>query len=87
MAVVPVVVVVVVLENVNLDDSDFILGMQHLVDTKIISISQEQPETTVETGVPSWIKTTAEWWSKGQIGDEDFVRGIEFLLNNNFIRF
>ena len=71
----------------KIDDSDFILGMQHLVDTNIISVSQEKQETTAETGVPSWIKTTAEWWSKGQIGDEDFVRGIEFLLNNNFIRF
>ena len=70
-----------------LQGSDFILGMQHLVDANIISISQEKQDTTVETGVPSWIKTTAEWWSKGQIGNEDFVRGIEFLLNNNFIRF
>ena len=36
---------------------------------------------------PDWIKTTAEWWSKGQIGDEDFIRGIEFLLNQNLVNF
>ena len=57
------------------------------VDTNIISISEEKQETAVDAGVPNWIKTTAEWWSKGQIDDADFVRGIEFLLNNNFIRF
>ena len=69
-------------------DADFILGMQHLVDTNVITISQDKQENiSSETGVPSWIKTTAEWWSKGQIGDEDFIRGIEFLLNQNLVNF
>ena len=72
----------------NIGDSDFILGMQHLVDTNVITISQEKLENnTSEAGVPSWIKITAEWWSKGQIGDEDFIRGIEFLLNQNLVNF
>ena len=56
--------------------------MQHLVDAKVIVISQDtQENTSSEDGIPEWIKTTAGWWSQGQISDEDFVRGLQFLLN------
>ncbi len=35
--------------------------------------------------VPSWIKNTAGWWAEGSIGDADFVKGIEFLVNEEII--
>ena len=36
--------------------------------------------------VPSWIKNTAGWWAEGSIGDGDFVKGIEFLVNEKIIQ-
>jgi len=36
--------------------------------------------------IPSWIKNNAGWWSKDQIGDSDFVSGIQFLINEGIMR-
>ena len=35
--------------------------------------------------VPSWIKNNAKWWSSGQIGDDDFLKGIQYLVQNGII--
>ena len=35
--------------------------------------------------VPEWIKNNAEWWSEGQIGDSDFVGGIQFMIKEKII--
>jgi len=35
--------------------------------------------------VPPWVKANAGWWSDGQIGDTDFVQGIQFLITENIM--
>ncbi len=45
----------------------------------------EAPLPESETVVPNWIKITAEWWSDGQIDDEEFVQGIQYLINNGIM--
>jgi len=45
----------------------------------------EAPLPESETVVPNWIKITAEWWSDGQIDDEEFVQGIQYLINNEIM--
>jgi len=35
--------------------------------------------------IPSWIKNTAGWWAEGSITDEDFVKGVEFLIKEGII--
>lgn len=30
--------------------------------------------------IPSWIKNNAKFWSQGEIDDADFVKGIQYLL-------
>ena len=35
--------------------------------------------------IPDWIKDIAEWWSTGEIDDDTFVSGIEFMIENNII--
>ena len=42
-------------------------------------------ETFIEETLPGWIKNNAEWWAAGQINDDAFVQGIEFLINENII--
>jgi len=36
--------------------------------------------------LPDWIKNNAGWWSSGEITDDDFADGIEFMINNGFIQ-
>jgi len=35
--------------------------------------------------IPSWIKNNAKWWAKGQIGDSDFVGGVQHLIKEKII--
>ena len=35
--------------------------------------------------IPDWIKNTAKWWAEGKISDEEFVRGIEYLVKEGII--
>jgi hypothetical protein len=35
--------------------------------------------------IPDWIKNVAGWWANGVISENEFVTGIEYLINNNII--
>ena len=35
--------------------------------------------------IPSWIKNVAGWWAIGDISENEFLTGIEYLINNNII--
>jgi hypothetical protein len=37
-------------------------------------------------GIPPWVKNTAKWWSEGSIGDDGFLRGIEYLTDKEIIK-
>ena len=68
-------------------DSDFVSGLQYLIKEGIMTI----PETAkaqgggVTEGIPVWIKNTADWWAQGLITDNDFVKGIQYLVAQGII--
>ncbi len=35
--------------------------------------------------IPAWIKNNAGWWADGQITDDDFVKGIQYLVEQGII--
>ncbi|MGC1708964.1 MAG: hypothetical protein WA799_04085 [Nitrosotalea sp.] len=35
--------------------------------------------------IPTWIKNNAKWWSQGQLGDSDFEKGIQYLIDQKII--
>ncbi len=41
--------------------------------------------TDTEIEIPSWIKNNAGWWADGQIDDEAFVQGIQYLINEEIM--
>jgi len=38
-----------------------------------------------DTQIPNWIKNVAGWWGSGIISENEFLTGIEYLVNNNII--
>jgi hypothetical protein len=36
--------------------------------------------------MPTWFKTTAEWWTDGKISDEEFQKTVNFLRNEGLLR-
>ena len=45
-----------------------------------INIGQE------ETSIPAWIKNNAGWWADGQIDDNSFVSGLQWLISNGIMK-
>ncbi|MDH3488822.1 MAG: hypothetical protein OEL56_00080 [Nitrosopumilus sp.] len=49
------------------------------------------PEQTIysvlgySTYIPDWIKTYAQNWATGEISDQEFIMGLDFMLQNNII--
>lgn len=41
---------------------------------------------TVSIVIPSWIKNTARWWSQGSVGDNDFIKGLQYLIQNGIMK-
>lgn len=35
--------------------------------------------------IPLWIKNNAKWWSEGVITDDDFIQGIQYLIQKGII--
>ena len=39
-----------------------------------------------ENIIPTWIKNNAGWWADDKINDNDFISGIEYLIENKIIK-
>ena len=40
-------------------------------------------ESQSSVSIPTWIKNNAGWWAEGQIDDNSFVQGIQFMIKEN----
>ncbi len=70
----------------QIDDSEFVKGMQYLIQQGIMKIPQTKQLSKSNQDIPVWIKNNAKWWSQGQIGDTDFVQGIQYLVQQGIIQ-
>lgn len=52
---------------------------------------ENYPDYTIEEAIgitkpiPGWIKNNADWWSEGLISEDEFVKGIEFLVESRIL--
>ncbi|GFN40375.1 MAG: hypothetical protein YK1309IOTA_1670001 [Marine Group I thaumarchaeote] len=68
---------------------------EKIIDEYLINIKEKSTQTspkptqpvtkTVKEKVPGWIKNNAKWWSEGQIGESDFVGGIQYMIKEKII--
>ena len=73
----------------NIDDESFVGGIQFLVKEGIMQIPETTTQSSEQNGsqeMPGWIKSNAEWWSQGLISDDDFIKGIQHLIEQGIIR-
>jgi hypothetical protein len=50
-----------------------------------ILVSAFNVKDNISSKVPEWIKNNADWWAQSLISDEDFVKGIEYLIDQRII--
>src|SRR5690349_17213018 len=52
----------------------------------VFGISLFSNATFADLQIPHWIKNNAKWWSEGQIGDDDFIKGIQYLIQTGIMK-
>ncbi len=67
----------------SISDSEFIDGIEHLIENEIISTTPEK--NTFEREIPDWIKNNAKWWADDLISDKDFAELINYLVKKGII--
>ena len=50
------------------------------------SLTKTDIAPKVPTAIPAWIKNNAEWWAAGQIDDDSFVQGIQYLVKEDILK-
>jgi len=53
-------------------------------DSNIVTVIPKSP--LPQPTIPSWIKTTAQWWAEGKISNLEYVQSIEWLVNQGIIK-
>jgi len=67
-------------------DSDFIQGLQYLIQNGMIKVPATQVNSTGSEAIPSWVKSDANYWSTGQISDADFIKSVQYLISTGIIK-
>ena len=44
------------------------------------------PPASEKASIPDWIKNNAEWWAAGQIDDDSFIQGIQYLIKEDILK-
>ena len=59
-----------------------------LIKTNVINSdsSEISSKPNDKMSIPSWIKNNAKFWSEGSITDDDFVKGIQYLIDSGIVR-
>ena len=56
------------------------------LETATLTINVEEYITPPTTSIPGWIKNNAGWWADGQIDDNSFVTGLQWLISNGIMK-
>ncbi len=64
--------------------STFVNGIEYLIKEKILNVTSSSVESS-NSAIPQWVKNNAGWWADDIISEDDFISGIEYLVNNGII--
>jgi len=70
----------------KIGDTEFIKGIEYLVQNDIMKIPSVSVGTNHSSQIPSWIKNNARWWANDTISDSDFILAIQYLVSQNIIQ-
>ena len=61
------------------------------IGSALIEIGPSSSESTMpsvpdKAAIPAWIKNNAEWWAAGEIDDNSFIQGIQYLIKKDVLK-
>ena len=70
----------------KITDSDFVSGIEFMLENNIIMISNIPSSGNVSTEeIPIWVRNNAHWWSQDLISEDEFVNSLKFLIQEKII--
>ena len=67
----------------QIDDSDFVSGIEYLINEKVITIPETKATGSINSKeIPGWISNVAGFWSSDLITDTEFVQAMQWLITN-----
>lgn len=67
-------------------DGNLVNAEVTLLDAKQVMIKYQNEIKTNSVVIPYWVKNTAQWWSQGQVSDSEFIKSIQYLVQNRIIQ-
>ena len=50
------------------------------------SLWNYEVDETTDFGIPQWIRDNAKWWSEGLITDQDYINGLQYLIQQGILK-
>jgi len=69
----------------GVSDIEFHNGAMYVVSIMNGGIYKIFPKET-QISIPDWIKNNANWWASGQIDDDTYVSGLQWLISNGIMK-
>lgn len=69
----------------SIPDTQFIQGIQYLIETGIIKIPPSGAANSILPQMPPWVKSDAKSWSEGSMSDNEFAGAIQYLISNGLM--
>ena len=51
-----------------------------------VVVDRKGVESQSDVSIPNWVRNNAGWWSAGEIDDQAFASGIEYMIKESIIR-
>lgn len=69
-------------------DNDFVKGLEYLIKQEILLVPQttQDDSETESQQIPTWLRKNAALWSEGAISNDEFVKGIQYLIQKNIVK-
>lgn len=62
------------------------MNSKYAIFVALIAIGFVMHSVNADATIPSWVKSNAKYWKEGQIGDDEYVKGIQYLVQNNVMQ-
>jgi len=74
-----------VLTGEGFSNYDEFLQASQKFEVGVSTTSSFVPTPSQSVSIPEWVKNNAKWWSEGEIDDNTFATGIEFMIKQGII--
>ena len=62
------------------------MNSKYAIIVVLLAIGFVMHYANADATIPSWIKSNAKYWKEGQIGDVEYVKGIQYLIQNGIMQ-